>query len=321
MVATVQPERRVVIALGGNALIQRKQPPDARPQLLNVKLAVESIAPLANDHQLVITHGNGPQVGLLALESAADTALTAPYPLDALGAETQGLIGYWLLQALQNTLDGRAVAALITQTLVSARDPAFSRPSKFIGPVYSADRAAAVAAINGWSVKQDGQNWRRVVASPVPQAVIEIDVIRLLVDAGTIVICGGGGGAPVVRNSSGGLEGVEAVVDKDLTSALIAESLHADTLILLTDVAGVMTDITKANSVIRATTPIELRHQHFPEGSMGPKVDAICRFVERTGGTGAIGALTDVEAILAGRAGTIVKPGLLPRPTLERQAL
>lgn len=301
-------KRRVVIALGGNALIQRNQPADARPQLDNIRHAVDALSRLAPDHQLIITHGNGPQVGLLALESLADSSLERPYPLDALGAETQGLIGYWLLQALQNALGHRNVAALVTQTLVSARDPAFGDPSKFIGPMYTEDRANELATANGWTVKQDGTKWRRVVASPVPLELIEIDVINQLLDAGVLVVCGGGGGAPVVRNAVGHFEGVDAVVDKDLTSALIAEAVHADSLILLTDVAAVLADVHDPNSAIGRTTPIELRRHTFLAGSMGPKVDAVCSFVERTGGTAAIGALADVVAIAGGLAGTVVTP-------------
>ncbi len=301
--------KRLLLALGGNALIERHQPPDAGPQLLNVQRAVTALAPLAAEHQLVITHGNGPQVGLLALESAADRALVAPYPLDALGAETQGLIGYWLLQALQNALAGREVAALITQTLVSIADPAFDHPAKFIGPVYTETQAHQLASTRRWTVRRDGLGWRRVVASPAPQGVVEIALIERLVEAGVIVICGGGGGIPVARRKTGELEGVEAVVDKDLTSALVAESIRADALILLTDVAAISTDVEDPTApIISRATPAELRQRQFAPGSMGPKVDAICRFVEHTGGMGAIGALGDVQAILAGNAGTIATP-------------
>jgi carbamate kinase len=301
-------KRRIVIALGGNALIQRNQPADARPQLENIRRAVDSLALLAHDNQLIITHGNGPQVGLLALESLADSSLARPYPLDALGAETQGLIGYWLLQSLQNALGHRNVAALVTQTLVSASDPAFGEPTKFIGPMYTEERATVLTAANGWTVKQDGTKWRRVVASPVPLELVEIEVINQLLDAGVLVVCGGGGGAPVVRNADGHFEGVDAVVDKDLTSALIAEAVHADSLILLTDVAAVLADVHDAASAIGDTTPLDLRSYNFPAGSMGPKVEAVCSFVERTGGTATIGALADVVAIAAGLAGTRVTP-------------
>lgn len=306
--------KTLVVALGGNALVERKHTLDAAPQLINVKRAVEAIAPLAHDHGLVVTHGNGPQVGLLALESSTDPVLHAPYPLDALGAETQGLIGYWLAQALGNAIHDREVVALVTQTLVETNAPAFREPSKFIGPMYSEEHAHSFAPSNGWTVKQDGTGWRRVVASPDPKSVVEIALITRLVDAGTIVVCGGGGGIPVARNTEGELVGVEAVIDKDLTSALIAEEIGADFLLLLTDVAAVKVDITDPHSeVITRATPTDLRSRHFASGSMGPKIDAVCRFVERTGRVAAIGALDDTEAILAGRAGTIISPdGVYP---------
>jgi carbamate kinase len=300
---------RIVIALGGNALLERGQTPDADTQELNVRRAVDAIAPVANDNELVITHGNGPQVGLLALESAKDPTLTRPYPLDALGAETQGLIGYWLLQALQNAVPGKEVASLITQTLVSATDPAFANPTKFVGSVYTQQEAERLAAERGWTVEPDGKAWRRVVASPAPQRVVEIHLIRGLLSSGAIVVCAGGRGAPVVRNVRGELEGVEAVVDKDLTAALLAEALDADVLLLLTDVPAVQDHYGTAEArPINRSTPAELRDRTFPAGSMGPKVDAVCRFVELTGHMAAIGALCDIEAILDGKAGTIVTP-------------
>ena len=307
-------QQRVVIALGGNALIERHHPLDAAAQLANIQRAIAALAPLAVDHHLVITHGNGPQVGLLALESSADATLERPYPLDALGAETQGLIGYWLLQTLGNALPDHDVAALITQTLVAASDPAFDHPTKFIGPVYTAERAHELATARHWTVAPDGTGWRRVVASPTPLAVVEMALIERLIVADTLVICGGGGGIPVTRNSAGMLEGVEAVVDKDLTSALVAEALHADALLLLTDVAAISTDIADPSApTIRHATPTDLRRRAFPSGSMGPKVEAACQFVERTGRMAAVGALTDAPAILAGTAGTIVTPaGIYP---------
>ena len=305
---------RLVVALGGNALLERGQLPDADAQEVNVRRAVESLAPLAADHELVLTHGNGPQVGLLALQSAKDPALTRPYPFDALGAETQGLIGYWLLQALQNALPSRRVACLITQTLVSAADPAFDHPTKFVGPIYAEAEAHRLAAERNWTVRPDGTSWRRVVPSPIPHRVIETPLIRHVLAAGIVVVCAGGGGVPVVRGSKGLLEGVEAVVDKDLTASLLAEALDADGLLLLTDVPVVQGDYgtPQATPIYRAT-PAELRAQRFPAGSMGPKVEAVCRFVEMTGNFAAIGALGDSEAILAGKAGTIVTPnGLYP---------
>lgn len=301
---------RIVAALGGNALLQRGEPPDAQIQHHHVHAAVDALAPLAREHQLLVTHGNGPQVGLLALESASDPSLTRPYPFDVLGAQTQGMIGYWLLQALQNALPGREVASLITQTLVSVADPAFGQPTKFVGPVYPEAEAKRLASTSGWIVKPDGPAWRRVVPSPAPLRVVETRLIRGLLDRGAVVVCAGGGGAPVIRNYHGELEGVEAVVDKDATAGLLAEALDADMLLLLTDVTAVETDhgSSRARPISRAT-PAFLRNLAFPPGSMGPKVEAVCRYVELTGGTAGIGALTDAESIIDGKAGTIITPG------------
>ena len=304
---------RLVVALGGNALLKRGQTPDNDVQEANVRIAVEALAPLAHEHELVVTHGNGPQVGVLALESAADPNLTVPYPFDVLGALTQGMIGYWLLQALQNELPGRQIAAIINQTLVSAADPAFSNPTKFIGEVYDEARAHLLAAERGWTVKPDGPHWRRVVASPAPQRVVETRLIRLLLSNGAVVVCAGGGGVPVVRNDLGRLDGVEAVVDKDSTASILAQALDADALLILTDVANVFRDFgTPTQTAITSSTPAAMRDHDFPAGSMGPKVEAACRFVEITGGIAGIGRLEDAVAILAGSAGTVLTPtGLL----------
>jgi carbamate kinase len=283
--------------------------PDSDVQQRNVVGAVRALAPIAAEHELVVTHGNGPQVGLLALESAADPSLSRPYPFDVLGAQTQGMIGYWLLQALQNALPGRQVAALINQALVSVDDPAFADPSKFVGPVYDEAEAKRIAAEHGWTVRRDGRHWRRVVPSPRPQRVVETRLIRLLLGAGAIVVCAGGGGVPIIRNAQGKLQGVEAVVDKDLTASLLAEALEADALLLLTDVSRVQRGFgTPGATEIVNATPAEMRRDQFPAGSMGPKVEAICRFAELTGDMGAIGALMDAPDILAGKAGTIVTP-------------
>jgi carbamate kinase len=298
---------RIVVALGGNALLHRGERPDAEPQRLNVLRAAEALAPLARQHEIVVTHGNGPQVGVLALESAADPMLTRPFPLDPLGAETQGLIGYWLTQSLHNVLPDRQVVALLTQCVVDAGDPAFSHPTKFVGPVYTEATARALADERGWTVTADGTSWRRVVPSPRPSEVVEAAVIRRLVDAGVLVVCAGGGGVPVVRHADGTLEGVEAVIDKDLTAALLAETLQADALLLLTDVRAVETHFGEPDSQpIRSATPDELRAAGFPAGSMGPKVEAACRFVERTGGLAAIGSLLEAADVLSGRCGTRV---------------
>jgi carbamate kinase len=300
---------RIVAALGGNALLQRGQKPDSAVQEANVRRAVEALAPLASQHELVLTHGNGPQVGVLALQSASDPNLTTPYELDIIGAQTQGMIGYWLLQSMQNTLPGRQVAAIINQTLVEAQDPAFDDPTKFVGETYSRREARKLADERGWTVKQDGEGWRRVVGSPKPQRVVETRLIRLLLHSGAIVICAGGGGVPVIRNEHGRLEGVEAVVDKDLTTSVLAEALDADVLMVLTDVPHVIRHYGEpdAEPILRAT-PASLRREEFPAGSMGPKVDAVCRFVEVTGDMAAIGRLEDAVDIIAGRAGTIVTP-------------
>ncbi|MDP2774140.1 MAG: carbamate kinase [Nocardioides sp.] len=300
---------RIVVALGGNALLQRGQKPDAEVQEANVRRAVAALAPLAAEHELVLTHGNGPQVGVLAMQSASDPHLTTPYPFDVLGAQTQGMIGYWLLQAMQNQLPGQQVAAIINQTLVEAADPAFDDPTKFVGEVYDQEQAERYATERGWVVKQDGTGWRRVVGSPTPQRVVETRLIRLLLESGAVVVCAGGGGVPVIRDDRGELRGVEAVVDKDLTSAVLAEALDADVLLVLTDVANVMRDFgTPEQSPVLRATPHGLREMGFPAGSMGPKVDAVCRFVELTGGVAAIGTLDDAVAILRGAAGTIVTP-------------
>jgi carbamate kinase len=301
---------RIVIAIGGNALLERGQKPEAATQQANAIRAVEALAPLAARHEVVITHGNGPQVGMLALESAADPALERPYPLDVLGAQTQGMIGYWLLQALQNTLPGRQVAAIVNQTLVSAADPAFADPTKFVGPVYDEATATRLAAERGWQVKADGAYWRRVVPSPAPKRVVETRIIRLLLSSGAIVVCAGGGGVPAIRDERGRLTGVEAVVDKDLATSVLAESLEADALLLLTDVPAVVRGFgtPQAEPILRAT-PAALRREHFPAGSMGPKVEAVCRFVEITGDMAGIGALADAELILNGKAGTVITPG------------
>lgn len=299
---------RLVVALGGNALLRRGEQPDAEPQRRNVGAAVASLRPLLVEHDVVVTHGNGPQVGLLAMESSSDPLLGAPFPLDPLGAETQGLIGYWLTQELRNALPGRQVAAVLTQCVVDAADPAFARPTKFVGPVYDETGATQLSA-RGWMVARDGEYWRRVVASPEPTRIVEADVILLLSWAGVVVVCAGGGGVPVVEAPDGRLEGVEAVIDKDLTSALLAETLGADALILLTDVEGVESDFGHSGStVIRSASIAELRAMHLPAGSMGPKVEAACRFVERTGGRAMIGSLDHAHDVASGTSGTLVVP-------------
>jgi carbamate kinase len=294
---------RIVVALGGNALLRRGEPAEAAIQRAHVLEVASALAELASDHELVITHGNGPQVGLLALEADAYEGV-APYPLDILGAESQGMIGYLLVQALGSELPERDVVALLTQVLVDGDDPAFTLPTKPIGPVYSEKEARELAAHRGWTVARDGKYFRRVVASPEPIAVVELRAIERLVAAGALVVCGGGGGIPVVQDA-GALRGVEAVIDKDLTAALLAEELGAGKLIVLTDVPYVERDWgTPDATPIDASTPAELRELAFAAGSMGPKIEAACRFVERTGGEAIIGALADLGAIARGEAGT-----------------
>jgi carbamate kinase len=298
--------RRVVIALGGNALLRRGESADADTQRRNVATAVEAIADLAADHEVIVTHGNGPQVGLLALQGDAYHAV-APYPLDVLGAETEGMIGYLLDQELLNALGGRPVATLLTQVIVERDDPAFARPTKPIGPVYDRRTAERLATERGWAIAPDGPRHRRVVASPEPRSIVELATLRLLVEAGVVVVCVGGGGIPVAVDLDGRLHGVEAVIDKDLAAALLARGLGADALLMLTDVPAVQAGWgTPQARDLGDVSAQELRAMSFAEGSMGPKIEAACRFVEATHGLAGIGALRDARAILEGRRGTRV---------------
>jgi carbamate kinase len=300
---------RIVVAVGGNALLERGEVPLAEIQEKHVAVAVAALARMATEHQLVVTHGNGPQVGLLANESAADPALPHPYPLDVLGAQTQGMIGYFLLQAFENALPGRQVVNMISQIEVASNDPAFEHPTKFVGPPYSEAEGHRIAGLRGWQLGLDGSSWRRVVASPEPLAIVELATIRTLVDSGAVVICAGGGGIPVIRGTDGLLRGAEAVIDKDLSSALLARDLEADALLILTDVANVETKFgTNAAHPIGRTTAAALRAQVFPAGSMGPKVDAACRFVEATGKPAMIGSFDEATDLLLGTRGTIIEP-------------
>ena len=305
---------RVVAALGGNALLRRGEPAEAELQRRHVAEAARSLAELARDHEVIVTHGNGPQVGLLALQSAANTDVT-PYPFDVLGAESEGMIGYLLEQALGNELPSRQVAALLTQVVVDRADPAFAAPSKPIGPVYDETTAHRLAGDRGWTVKRDGDSWRRVVPSPEPQSIVELETIKTLVDLGAIVICAGGGGIPVVKNGAGRLHGVEAVIDKDLSAALLALELEADALLLLTDVDGIQLEYgTPVARPLREATPDQLAELDLPAGSMGPKAEAASRFVERRGQVAAIASLDRARAALNGQAGTTVRHALLSNP-------
>ena len=296
---------RVVIALGGNALLRRGQPLTAENQRANIRLAAQSIASVIPGNEVVIAHGNGPQVGLLALQAQAYRDVR-PYPLDVLGAQTEAMIGYVIEQELGNVLPkDKRLATLLTMVEVHADDPAFQDPTKFIGPVYMREEADKLAAEMGWTVKRDGDGYRRVVPSPLPRRIFEIDPIRSLVEQGVVVICAGGGGIPTVLDRNGTLHGVEAVIDKDLASALLAEQLGADRLVIATDVDGVYLDhATSSARRLETTTPEELASHTFASGSMGPKVEAACGFVRRTGRQAGIGSLSDIADIVAGRAGT-----------------
>ncbi|MCK2036789.1 carbamate kinase [Microbacterium sp. SSW1-49] len=301
---------RLVIALGGNALLHRGERPDAAIQTARLTLAAPGLARLADEHELVLVHGNGPQVGMLAEESAADAALSAPYPLGALVAETQGLIGSQLSLALRNAGLAGMIATVITHTVIDADDPRGDVPSKFIGPSYDRRRARHLAAEHGWDIAEDGEAWRRVVPSPRPQRILEIDAARTLLKSGMTVVLAGGGGVAV--DDHDGLHTIDAVVDKDHAAALIARTLRADRLVILTDVPGVIADYgTPDATVIAASTPAALRQWVFPDGSMGPKVTAVCDFVSSTRCTAAIGALEHAEEVVLGTVGTQVTPDAL----------
>jgi carbamate kinase len=300
---------RVVAALGGNALLRRGEPAEARLQQQHVAEAARSLAELARGHELIVTHGNGPQIGLLALQSAAYAEI-APYPFDVLGAESEGMIGYLLEQALRNELPEREVAALLTQVVVDPGDPAFLGPAKPIGPMYDGVTARRLAAKRRWKVQRDGAGWRRVVPSPEPQAIVELETIRTLVELNVIVICTGGGGIPVVADGAGSLRGVEAVIDKDRSAALLARELRADALLLLTDVDGIQLGYgTPDARPLRHASPAELAELDLPAGSMGPKAEAARRFVDGGGRLAAICSLERAGAALEGDAGTIVRAG------------
>ena len=295
----------IVAALGGNALLQRGEQPAAEIQQHHVVDAVRQLARICDGNEVIVTHGNGPQVGMLALESANDPVLTHPFPFDVLGAQTQGMIGYWLVQALGNVLE-RRVVALVTQTVVDRHDPAFGQPTKFVGRGYTLDEAGRIGG-DTWDLRQDGTLWRRVVASPEPVEVVEIATIKDLIAQGTIVVCAGGGGIPVARDERGRLEGVEAVIDKDLAAALIARDTGADALLLLTDVPAVFADYgLPTQHALGKVNVDELRAMDFAAGSMGPKVEAVCRFVKATGKQGSIGTFDDAPGLLNGSAGTTV---------------
>jgi carbamate kinase len=300
---------RVVVALGGNALLKRGEPMTAEVQRGNVRTAAPALAVVAGKHQLVLSHGNGPQVGLLALQAAAYAEVQA-YPLDVLGAQTEGMIGYVLEQELGNLLPVEVpFATILTMVEVDPADPAFGDPTKFVGPVYSKSQADQLAGEKGWVFKPDGDRWRRVVPSPEPRRIFEIRPIRWLLDKDVVVICAGGGGVPTMYapDADRTLVGVEAVIDKDLASELLAREVGADLFVMATDVDGIYTGWgTPEQRKLGRVTPGELRELPFAAGSMGPKVDAAARFVEATGKRAAIGGLAEIEAIVDGDAGTQV---------------
>jgi carbamate kinase len=300
---------RIVVALGGNALLKRGEPMTATAQRTNVRTAAPALAAVASRHQLVLSHGNGPQVGLLALQAAAYEEVE-PYPLDVLGAQTEGMIGYVLEQELGNLLPFEVpFATVLTMIEVDPQDPAFANPTKFVGRVYTKEQADQLSAETGWVFKQDGQHWRRVVPSPDPKRIFEIRPIQWLLEKDVVVICAGGGGIPTMYlpDVERTLVGVEAVIDKDLASELLARGVQADLFVMATDVDGVYVDWgTPQQHRLERVTPGELRGQPFATGSMGPKVEAAIRFVENTGNRAAIGGLADIEKIVDGVAGTQV---------------
>jgi carbamate kinase len=305
---------RVVVALGGNALLRRGEPLTADNQRLNAQIACKALAPLALEHELVVSHGNGPQVGLLALQGSAYTEVE-PYPLDLLGAQTEGMIGYLIQQELGNELpQGKRLASLLTLVEVDPADPAFDDPTKPIGPIYAEAESRRLADAKSWVFKPDGDSFRRVVPSPQPRRIYGLEPLEALLATGCVVICAGGGGIPVMHVDEAvpagkRLVGVEAVIDKDLASALLARELHADALLIVTDVDAVYSGWgTSEKRAIRRATPEALTRSEFAAGSMGPKVKAACAFVAETGGRAAIGSIADTGALLRGEAGTTVTP-------------
>jgi carbamate kinase len=299
---------RVVIALGGAALLDAGEEPDAESQRRHVDRAAMDIAGIARDHQVVVTHGSAPQVGLLAVQSAL-YPLVREYPLDVLEAETEGLVGYFLQQALANHLRDREVVTLLTQVMVDPTDPAFAAPTKLVGPALAEVDARRLERDQGWVMVPDGGRYRRAVPSPEPLAVVELPTIERLIDDGVLVVCAGGGGIPVVIDADGALMGVKAVIDKDRTAAVLATLLHADLLLLLTDVPAVVSEWGSAFArPLHHVTPAQLRGFYFEAATMGPKVASACRFVEQTGRRAAIGSLADAGQVLAGTAGTQVTP-------------
>jgi carbamate kinase len=311
---------RILLALGGNALLRRGEPASAPNQRRNVEAAAVALAEIAAEHELIVTHGNGPQVGLLALQNEAFPDVP-PYPLDVLDAESEGMVGHMLELALRNALPERDVVSVLTEVVVAADDPAFGRPTKPIGPVYGDGQAQRLRLDRGWTMGRDGAGYRRLVPSPEPHAIAEIRSLRSLVDSGALVICAGGGGIPVAIDGMGVMHGVEAVIDKDLTAALLARRLDADLLLMLTDVDAVRADYGGPHErPIASASPGELRKLNFAAGSMGPKVEAACRFAEATGHRATIASLSDAVRAARGEAGTqVLAPAAAPAIAAARR--
>jgi carbamate kinase len=300
---------RIVIALGGNALLKRGQPMTAENQRANVRIAAEALAPIAREHQLIISHGNGPQVGLLALQASYYNEEEA-YPLDVLGAQTEGMIGYLIEQELGNILPfEQPFASILTMVEVDINDPAFKDPTKPIGPVFEEEEAMKLVREKKWFMKKEGDKWRRVVPSPVPKRIFEMRPIKWLLERGTIVICTGGGGIPTVYNKEGKLGGAEVVIDKDYAGALLAKELEADMYIMATDADAVYTGWgTPGARALKDVTYEDLKNEDFDPGSMGPKIISACWFAETTGKKAAIGSLANLGKIVTGEKGTIISP-------------
>jgi carbamate kinase len=300
---------RVVIALGGNAIVDPAGSLEADVLKQRIRDAAAAVADIARGCEVVITHGNGPQVGLLSMQSRA-TPGVSPYPLDVIGAESEGMIGYMLEREFATIFPGSEVATLLTQVEIDPEDPAFQQPSKPIGPLLSEPDAKDCRERLGWQLIQEDDGYRRVVPSPAPQRIRELRTIELLVDAGVLVVCAGGGGIPVVATVEGGLRGVEAVIDKDRTAELLASELHANVLLLLTNVPGVYEDWPEPREkVLRTASSDWLSALELDPGSMGPKVEAARRFVNDTGGVAAIGSVDQARRVLQGLAGTQVTKG------------
>lgn len=298
---------KVVISLGDGALLRRGEPLDAAVQRGNAARAAAIVAKIAAKHNVIVTHGNTPQVGLLTQQAEA-LAQIRPYPLDVLDAEAEGMIGYLIEQELKSLLPKRQVVTVLTQIEVSDKDAAFNKPSVPVGASYESNQAQRLTRERGWVMEPDGTRWRRVVPGPQPLHILELPAIRLLLQSGALVICAGGGGIPVTVTPTGQVRGVEAVIDKDLAAALLAHQVGADALLLLTDVDAAYLNWGGEHPwAIHETMPEELRKHAFSE-PMKPKVEAACRFVEGGGNLAGIGLLEDAAAILEGICGTVVRP-------------